>query len=201
MIDRKTITDDILALINENPLNNVDIRPVIEKHTAGMEIERQAAVRVAITGILREMKEDGDIVFAENGMGITSRQGGVFYSSSVLVRSTNKYEKAKTSNSHSIYVGGDVTGNINTGKVGGNLQQINIVNSVISEKDEEELRSWGVEQNQIEELKGIISKSQDKSTLVSKAMKWLGSVSASIAGRGLYENLPAITDFIHRLIS
>ncbi len=29
-------------------------------------------------------------------------------------------------------------------------------------------------------------------------MKWLGGVTASVAGRGLYENIPAITDFIHK---
>jgi hypothetical protein len=68
-------------------------------------------------------------------------------------------------------------------------------------QDEKELASLGVEQDQIEELKTIISESAgNKETLKAKTMKWLGSVSASVGARGLYDNIPAITEFVQNLI-
>ena len=72
--------------------------------------------------------------------------------------------------------------------------------SVIKQEDENKLKSYGVTQEEIDELKKIIDKtSNDRPKLIGKAMKWLGSVTASIAARGLYEHIPAITDFVHRI--
>lgn len=198
-MDRRVIRKDIIELIEKNLYNNVDIAPIIEKYSAGKDIEDQAAVRVAIVGILRELREEGDITFSDSNISITSRQGGVFHNSSGLIRSTNKYEKEKEKQYSSLYIGGNMTGNINTGKVHGNLHQENTGSTTITADKEAELKSYGVEQAQVDELKTIVSTSPDKATLTSKAMKWLGSVLASIAARGLYENIPAITDFIHKL--
>lgn len=76
----------------------------------------------------------------------------------------------------------------------------NVKTSVFTVEQEEKLKSLGVEEADIKDLKHIVEYgSNDKSTLISKSMKWLGSVSASVAGRGLYEKIPAITDFIHKL--
>lgn len=83
---------------------------------------------------------------------------------------------------------------------GENVSQNDIKNeiSVINYSSLEEL---GVEGKEIEELKEIVVNNQnDKPNLKSKAMKWLGSVSASIAAKGLYENIPAITEFVEKLI-
>lgn len=72
----------------------------------------------------------------------------------------------------------------------------------ISDKDEEQLRALGVQEDQLEELKAIVaSKAKDKPSFVGKAMKWLGGVTASIASRGLYDNIPMLTDFVHKLTS
>ena len=63
------------------------------------------------------------------------------------------------------------------------------------------LKELGVEDVHIEEIKKIVSESgSDKPTLKTKAMKWLGSVTASIAAKGLYDNIPAITEFVEKLI-
>jgi hypothetical protein len=68
--------------------------------------------------------------------------------------------------------------------------------------DYKELKKLGVEDSQIEELQAIVSDPKiNKSTLTGKVMKWLGSVTSSIAARGLYDALPAITDFAHKLIA
>lgn len=200
-MDRRAIRKDIIELIDQNLYNNVDIAPIIEKYTVGKDIEEQASVRVTIVGILREMRDEGDISFADSNVSITSRQGGVWHSSSGIIRSTSKYEKEKEKQFPSLYIGGNMAGNINTGKVHGNLHQENTGSIIINADKEAELKSYGVEQAQVDELKTIVSTSKDKATLTSKVMKWLGSVSASIASRGLYDNIPAVTDFVHKLIS
>ena len=83
---------------------------------------------------------------------------------------------------------------------GQNVEQKDISN-VFTNEDISKLESLGVEKNDIDSLKEIVATSgKDKTTLKDKSMKWLGSVLASVAGRGLYENIPAITDFVHRLL-
>ncbi len=63
-----------------------------------------------------------------------------------------------------------------------------------------ELEKLGVDKNDIENLKAIVeTKGEDKSSLKSKTMKWLGNVSATVAAKGLSENLPAIIDFVEKL--
>lgn len=65
----------------------------------------------------------------------------------------------------------------------------------------EKLKALGVDENQIGDLTTIVTEnSKDKSTMTSKVLKWLGSVSASIAAKGLYDNLPALTEFVHQII-
>lgn len=83
---------------------------------------------------------------------------------------------------------------------GYNVEQ-NISYSQLTSEDEAKLESFGLLKSEIEELKHIIeTNKKDKPNLVSKAMKWLGSVTASVAGRGLYENLPQIAEFVEKII-
>ena len=84
--------------------------------------------------------------------------------------------------------------------VGKKVEQT-IHNHQLSEKDAKELASYGVSEAELSELKQIVSTSKDdKPTLTAKAMKWLGSVSASVAAKGLYDNLPMINEIIHKII-
>lgn len=100
--------------------------------------------------------------------------------------------------------------NIITNNIYGNNNPLNIaagqhveqkdIHNIFTTEDISKLEGLGVEKNDIESLKEIVSTSgKDKATLKDKSMKWLGGVLASVAGRGLYDNIPAITDFIHRL--
>lgn len=75
-----------------------------------------------------------------------------------------------------------------------------ITSTNLKAEDESKLKSYGITDEEINELKKIIeNKPNDKPKFVGKAMKWLGGVTASIAAKGLYEHIPAVTDFIHKL--
>lgn len=99
-------------------------------------------------------------------------------------------------------VNNNIYGNNNPTNIGiGNDIQQSISTQQLSQSDQELLKNYGVDENEIEELNEIIKNTaKDKPSLLSKAMKWLGSVSASVAARGLYENLPLLNDFVHKLI-
>lgn len=103
------------------------------------------------------------------------------------------------------------THNIVTNNIYGNYGSMNIATGDdirqsikvknISLVEEKELRELGVNDEMIDEFKKILSEhSDDKETLKKKCLKWLGTVSAAIAARGLYENIPVITDFIQKYI-
>jgi AbiTii len=84
--------------------------------------------------------------------------------------------------------------------VGANVEQ-HLTNNQLSDNDEKKLIEYGATTDEINELKEIIkSNSKDKPSLIGKAMKWLGTVSASIAAKGLYDNLPMLNDIIHKII-
>lgn len=81
-----------------------------------------------------------------------------------------------------------------------NVEQ-NLFTKGLNDEDEKKLKSFGISAEEIEELRKIVeANSEDKPSFIAKSMKWLGGVTASVAGRGLYEHIPAITDFIHKLI-
>lgn len=101
--------------------------------------------------------------------------------------------------------------NIITNNIYGNNNPLNIaagqnveqkdIQTIFTIDDISKLESLGVDKKDIDDLKEIVTTSgKDKATLKDRSAKWLGSVLASVAGRGLYENIPAITEFIHRLI-
>lgn len=82
---------------------------------------------------------------------------------------------------------------------GQNVEQKDIT-VVYTLQDYQKLKDLGVEEDKIEELQSIVRTEKDKPTLKSKVFKWLGSVTTSLAARGLYDNIPAITEFIEKLI-
>ncbi len=84
--------------------------------------------------------------------------------------------------------------------VGQNITQTDIsFNLTISQK--EELKSYGVEDEQIEELETITNENPKNSpNRKTRIMGWLGKVTASLAARGIYENIPELTEFIGGLV-
>jgi len=82
---------------------------------------------------------------------------------------------------------------------GETVHQNNVIN--ISTADEDKLTALGVTKEEVDELKEIVSSPIDgKNTIGTKVMGWLGRVSSSVAGKGLYENIPEITEFVQNLI-
>lgn len=100
--------------------------------------------------------------------------------------------------------------NIVTTNIYGNNNPLNIaagqdvtqreINNTISADSFAELEKLGVEKDKIVELKQLVSTDEDKTKKKNKIMQWLGSVTSSIAARGLYDNIPTITAFVANLI-
>lgn len=89
----------------------------------------------------------------------------------------------------------NIYGSGNNVASGNNVEQ-NINQNLI---DYEKLREYGVEEQDIEELK-IIEKEPDKTSLKEKTLNWFSKVSAAVVARGLYDNIPAIFESIKGLI-
>lgn len=87
--------------------------------------------------------------------------------------------------------------NIVTGQ--GNSQ--NDVNLTINTEIKEKLREFGLQDEEINEIE-IIDKENPKGTesRVSKIMAWTGKVSAGLAARGIYDNIPLFTEFVTTML-
>lgn len=84
--------------------------------------------------------------------------------------------------------------------VGEHIRQQDITfNITVQEKNL--LKSYGLEDTQISELE-LIDKEVPKGSSKRKdmMMSWLGKVTASLAAKGLHENLPNLTEFIGQLL-
>lgn len=199
-MSRLEIRQDICKLIDSMPYDNVDIAPIIEKYTAGKDIDGQDKARSDIRSVLTEMKAEGDIQFPDNFASISARTGGVYWSSSGLIRSTSKYEKQKSERvGHRIHIGGNFQGNFNAGDVRGSLNQENTFSTAINDEDKKLLLSLGVLEGEINELKTIASSSGDKTTFASRARKWMATVVASLVSRGVADSIPALMEYIEKL--
>ena len=85
---------------------------------------------------------------------------------------------------------------------GNNVASGNNVEQNITKKnliDYEKLQEFGVEEQHIEELK-TIEKEPNKKILKERALSWFSKVSAAVAARGLYENIPAIMECVKSII-
>lgn len=109
------------------------------------------------------------------------------------IMSKENNEKVQNIITTNIYGNNNPT-NIATGL---NVEQNNTIS--ITTEDEKNLNDLGVEIEDITELKEIIT-TKGKTSLGSKITGWLGKVSASVAAKGLYENIPKITEFAQKLI-
>lgn len=95
MIDRYQLTKEILSLVDSNPLTNVDIAPIIQKHSQNLELEGERSLRVTIMDILRELRENKDIDFYDGNFNITASSGGVFMGNGGTIRSTYKRQSER----------------------------------------------------------------------------------------------------------
>jgi len=111
------------------------------------------------------------------------------------VMNDDNKEKAQNIITNNIY------GNNNPLNVaaGENIKQGNI-NLTINEEQKTKLREFGVEEESLKELE-VIDVENPKGTpkRKEKIMSWLGKVAASLASRGIYDNIPQLIEFIGTL--
>ena len=92
-------------------------------------------------------------------------------------------------------------GIFNTEMTDSTISKLNISDKQLSQENKKELQSYGLEDAEINDLNEIIQQnSDDKSSLKSKVLKWVGSVTSSLASKGLYDNFPKIMEFIDKVI-
>ncbi|MDR3286120.1 MAG: hypothetical protein LBT27_01585 [Prevotellaceae bacterium] len=108
---------------------------------------------------------------------------------------TEMENKEKIERAFNQNITNNIFGNNNNVSTGQNVEQT-INQSFV---DYEKLKEYGVEEQDIAELK-IIEKEPDKNTLKNKMLSWLEKVSAAVAARGLYDNIPAIIECVKVLI-
>ena len=81
------------------------------------------------------------------------------------------------------------------------ISKLIISDKQISQEGKDELKSYGIEDAEINDLNEIIQQNNDdKSSLKKKVLKWAGSVTSSMAAKGLYDNIPKIMEFIGKII-
>lgn len=101
--------------------------------------------------------------------------------------------------------------NIITNNIYGNNNPLNVaagenitqgdINVTINAKVIEKLREMGVDENSLEELQTIDKENQKGSSdRKGKIMGWIGKVTASMAAKGLYENIPQLVEFVGNLM-
>ena len=104
----------------------------------------------------------------------------------------NKENNDKTNNIIKNYIyGNNAPINLSTGD---NSNQTIVVNENI---DYSKIKNLGVDENDIDELKKIISETKnDKSSLFKRVMGWLSSVTSSLSARALYDNIPKLLEHL-----
>ncbi len=97
---------------------------------------------------------------------------------------------------------GDV-GIISTEMKDSEISKITITKiGALSPDQEKHLKDIGVDNVQIEELKTLIKQhGADKPSLTGKIMKWMGTASATLAGKSLADKVPQLVDFITNLVT
>lgn len=100
--------------------------------------------------------------------------------------------------------------NIITNNIYGNNNPLNVaagenikqgdINLTINEEQKTKLKEFGVEEKSLKELE-IIDAENPKGTpnRKEKIMSWLGKITASLAARGIYDNIPQLIEFVGKL--
>lgn len=131
-----------------DPCNDVNLKEIIEKHTAGLEIDEARGVRSAIEDSANKLKIAGEIDFNGGQPGFTSIAQSVFPVTFFIVRSTysraDKNEKDLTNKNNMII--GHNYGNVTQGDLRGAslmpiANPINIHNTEQNTKDKKKV-SW-----------------------------------------------------------
>lgn len=118
----------------------------------------------------------------------------------------NKYlrnMKEKKLNSNQNIITNNMYGDNNSlnNAVGTNITISSTSNISLSDNQRQELKTIGVQEQEVEELNSIISEDiKDKGELSKKLFAWVSSVTASLVSRGLYEHIPQVSEFVNQFV-
>ena len=133
-MDRQKLINEILELVDSNPLNYIDIFPIIEKNSVGLDINEQRILRTNIIGALRDLRDNGDIDFNDGNFNITVTTAQIFQSSNGLIKSTLKRkekleqierDKLKSQPTHQATFNAPFAGNFSQGDTDNTTQTFN----------------------------------------------------------------------------
>jgi hypothetical protein len=117
---------EILQLVDNKPLSGVDIQPLIDKYSAGMDIHQQREVRRAFVDILEQLRNNEDIDYVHSAISqlLTISAGEFSYDAAPIFGTMKRVEKLQSSNNtnHHISIGGNLVGNLAVGNAAPTVQ-------------------------------------------------------------------------------
>jgi len=92
MISKGDLITELLQLVDSNPLTEIEINPIIEKHSIGLNFNEQRVLRANLSSSIIELIKNGDIT--SRNISISASSGEIWLNSSGVISSTlNRKEK------------------------------------------------------------------------------------------------------------
>jgi len=92
MISKGDLITELLQLVDSNPLTEIEINPIIEKHSIGLNFNEQRVLRSNLSSSIIELMKNGDIT--GRNISISASSGEIWLNSSGVISSTlNRKEK------------------------------------------------------------------------------------------------------------
>src|SRR5882724_742802 len=116
------IAAEIRSLAECHSTTSIEIDPILEKYTTGLDIKDQRIVREIVCSVLMSLKSEGKIEFQDREIAMlltTSRGQFTPYPANIRIRSVSERERRADRDRMKIYVGGDYVGGDNFGAIVG----------------------------------------------------------------------------------
>ncbi len=86
MVSKAQLIDEVLALVDATPLTEIDVRPILDKYTNGVDFNGQKTIRQNLDSAISDLVRIKDI--RSRNCNFSASSGGQFLSNSGLVAST-----------------------------------------------------------------------------------------------------------------
>lgn len=129
MVSKSQLIDEVLVLVDAMPLTEIDVKPILDKYTNGVDFNGQKTIRQNLDSAISDLVRVKDI--RSRNCNFSASSGGQFLSNSGLVASTlerkeklEQIERDKQKNhpTHQTTFNAPFTGNFRQGD--GDTQQI-----------------------------------------------------------------------------
>lgn len=88
MISKNDLITELLSLIDENPLTEIDVKPILEKHSAGLDFNEQKILRSNLDSAARQLEDAGYLT--KYNFNFSASYGENWASSSGMITGTIK---------------------------------------------------------------------------------------------------------------